>query len=50
VRIDYVNADGNPSTRAIKNVPLDGTVITAWCRLREDARLLGRRIAAVTSA
>jgi hypothetical protein len=44
VRIDYVNGDGNPSSRVIENAELDAPFLSAWCRLRNDQRIfrLGR--------
>jgi hypothetical protein len=39
VRIDYVDGDGRFSSRVIEEIELSGTVIEAWCRLREDERM-----------
>jgi hypothetical protein len=38
VAIDYLNRDGNPSSRIIDNLELTGHSLSAWCRLREDHR------------
>lgn len=38
VAIDYLNRDGNPSTRIIDEVELSGNSLSAWCRLRDDHR------------
>lgn len=47
VRIDYVNQAGNVTSRVIEDIDLSGTMILAWCRLREDERMfnLGRILA-----
>ncbi|WP_067449737.1 helicase-associated domain-containing protein [Actinomadura macra] len=51
VCIDYVNGEGNPSTRVIEKICLDAPFLTAWCRLRDDERVfLGSRVQAVTPA
>jgi hypothetical protein len=51
VRIDYVDGDGRFSSRVIEEIELSGTVIEAWCRLREDERMfLLDRIDAVSPA
>jgi predicted DNA-binding transcriptional regulator YafY len=39
VRIDYVDGEGKFSSRVIEEIELSGTVIEAWCRLREDERM-----------
>jgi hypothetical protein len=48
VAIEYVNRDGNPSSRVIDSLELSGNSLYAWCRLREDHRWfnLSRIIAA----
>jgi Predicted transcriptional regulator len=38
IAIEYVNRDGNPSSRVIDNLELSGNSLYAWCRLREDHR------------
>lgn len=49
VRIDYVNAQGRPSQRVIEEPVLDGNLVIAWCRLREDERMFNlSRIVAVS--
>jgi hypothetical protein len=51
VRIDYVDGDGRFSSRVIEEIELSGTVIEAWCRLRDDERMfLLDRIDAVSPA
>jgi hypothetical protein len=51
VRIDYVNADGNASSRVIENAELDEPFLNAWCRLRDDQRVFHiGRITAVAPA
>jgi len=51
VRIDYVDGEGKFSSRVIEEIELTGTVIEAWCRLREDERMfLLDRIDAVSPA
>ncbi|MGP4027497.1 helicase C-terminal domain-containing protein [Actinomadura sp. 3N407] len=51
VGIDYVNAEGNPTTRVIEKIRLDAPFLTAWCRLRDDERVFRiGRVQAVTPA
>ena len=51
VRIDYVDGEGKFSSRVIEEIELSGTVIEAWCRLREDERMfMLDRIDAVSPA
>jgi len=51
VRIDYVDGEGKFSSRVIEEIELSGTVLEAWCRLREDERMfLLDRIDAVSPA
>ena len=51
VRIDYVSADGNASSRVIENAELDEPFLTAWCLLRNDQRVFHiGRITAVAPA
>ena len=38
VRIDYVDGKGVPSTRVIEDLALEGHLVEAWCRLRNDER------------
>jgi hypothetical protein len=35
VAIDYLNHDGNPSSRIIDNIELSDGSPSAWCRLRD---------------
>jgi hypothetical protein len=46
VAIEYLNREGNPSSRVIGDLELSGTALSAWCRLRDDHRWfnLGRII------
>jgi len=39
VRIEYTNAQGTPSNRVIEPLDLDGHLLEAWCRLRDDERV-----------
>jgi len=51
VHIDYINAQGNPSSRVIEEVSLDGHMLYAWCTLREDERVFAlSRISSVAPA
>ncbi|SNR99585.1 helicase-associated domain-containing protein [Actinomadura mexicana] len=51
VGIDYVNGEGNPTTRVIEKIRLDAPFLTAWCRLRDDERVFHiGRVQAVTPA
>jgi predicted DNA-binding transcriptional regulator YafY len=51
IRIDYVNGDGNPSSRVIENAELDGPFLSAWCHLRNDQRIFHvGRITAIAPA
>jgi Helicase conserved C-terminal domain len=51
VRIDYVDSDGQFSSRIIEDIALDGAMIEAWCRLRGDERMFAlSRIDAVSPA
>lgn len=51
VRIEYVNAEGNASSRVIENAELDEPFLNAWCRLRDDQRVFHiGRITAVAPA
>lgn len=43
VYIDYVNAQGNPSSRVIEAATLAGDMLHGWCRLREDERMFTLR-------
>ncbi|WP_207944460.1 WYL domain-containing protein, partial [Actinomadura rubrisoli] len=37
--IDYINGEGNPSTRVIEKIRLDAPFLIAWCRLRVAERI-----------
>jgi hypothetical protein len=51
VRIAYVDANGRSTVRVIEEIELTGSVIEAWCRLREDERMFALdRIEAVAPA
>jgi len=51
VRIDYVNAAGNRTSRVIEPDTIEGGTLVAWCRLREDERMFRlSRISAVVPA
>ncbi|MFV2174085.1 helicase-associated domain-containing protein [Actinomadura sp. LOL_016] len=51
VGIDYVDGEGNPTTRVIEEIRLDAPFLTAWCRLRDDERVFHiGRVQAVTPA
>jgi hypothetical protein len=51
VRIEYTNADGQPSARVIEPLALHGKVVEAWCHLRDEERMFALdRIEAVTPA
>ncbi|MGI5204735.1 helicase-associated domain-containing protein [Spirillospora sp. CA-108201] len=51
VGIDYVNGEGNPTTRVIEKVKVDAPFLSAWCRLRDDERVFHiGRVQAVTPA
>jgi predicted DNA-binding transcriptional regulator YafY len=39
VHIDYVNAEGNASSRVISDVTLDDNLLFAWCHLRQTDRV-----------
>ncbi len=47
VRIGYINAAGNHSSRVIEPEALEGEALVAWCRLREDGRVF--RLSRITS-
>jgi predicted DNA-binding transcriptional regulator YafY len=38
IAINYLNRDGNPSSRVIDDIDLSGNSLSAWCRLRDDHR------------
>ncbi len=51
VHIEYVNAQGRPSSRVIEEISSDGHMLYAWCTLREDERMFAlARIGAVAPA
>jgi hypothetical protein len=51
VTIDYINRDGNASSRTIDDIELNGGSLWAWCRLREDQRWFNlKRIVGVQPA
>ncbi|MFA1537843.1 helicase-associated domain-containing protein [Actinomadura monticuli] len=51
VGIEYVNGEGNPTTRVIEKARLDAPFLTAWCRLRDAERVFHiGRVQAVTPA
>jgi hypothetical protein len=51
VHIEYVNAQGRPSSRVIEQVASDGYLLHAWCTLRDDERAFAlSRISSVSPA
>jgi hypothetical protein len=49
VRISYIDADGRTSDRVIEPIELAGSLLEAWCHLRDDERNFALdRITAVT--
>jgi hypothetical protein len=53
VRIGYTDQDGRTSSRVIEPLSLNGSLLEAWCHLRDDERNFNlaqiRRVAAVSS-
>jgi predicted DNA-binding transcriptional regulator YafY len=51
VHIEYVNAQGRPSSRVIEEISSDGHMLYAWCTLRDDERMFAlSRISSVAPA